>query len=146
MRCWISALLLSAAVAGAQEPAPDSTVKPKAPPRVRRIPLTPALENSAFKDATARALLARARAARLSQDSALRAYDARSYLRVSVGMRIARLGPERLRFRTEIEIDTDLSRIGQRGAFTRIQTPTRLFEKSARIAAHERPRFRAQVI
>lgn len=92
---------MTAAVAGAQEPAPDSAAKPKAPPKVRRIPLTTELENSAFRDQGARALLTRARTARLSQDSALRAYDARSYLRVSVGMRIARLGPERLLFRTE---------------------------------------------
>jgi hypothetical protein len=100
MHRWITTLLLSAAVAGAQEPASDTAAKPKAP-KVRRIPLTPELENSAFKDQTARALLARARSARLSQDSALRAYDARSYLRISVGLRIARLGPERLLFRTE---------------------------------------------
>src|SRR5688572_32137883 len=90
---------LCTAVAGAQN-ASDTAGKPKAP-KVRRIPLTPELESSAFRDEAARALLTRARTARLSQDSALRAYDARSYLRISARLRIARLGPERLLFRTE---------------------------------------------
>jgi len=69
--------------------------------RVRRIPLTPELERTAFRDARARTLLLRARAARLAQDSALRSYDARSYMRVSVGLGVRRLGPERLLFRAE---------------------------------------------
>ena len=104
MHRWLAALLLGGAVAGAQDPTPptaDDTTKKPAAPKVRRIPLTPELEHSAFADDRARALLTRARRARMTQDSALRAYDARSYLRISVGMRIARLGPERLLFRTE---------------------------------------------
>src|SRR6185312_11933244 len=43
-------------------------------------------QRTAFKDATAKATLLRARVARLSQDSALVAYDAMSYSRISAGM------------------------------------------------------------
>jgi hypothetical protein len=42
---------------------------------IRRQPVTPELERTAFADARARTLLERARAARLAQDSALRAYE-----------------------------------------------------------------------
>ena len=49
----------------------------------------------------ARTLLLRAREARLSQDSALRAYDAKSYLRMSVGMGVRSFGTEKLLMRTE---------------------------------------------
>lgn len=96
MHRWIP-VLLAASLAlplAAQQPADTAR-------KVRRIALTPELERSAFADATARALLTRARAARQSQDSALRSYDARSFMRISAGMRITRLGPERLLFRTE---------------------------------------------
>lgn len=68
---------------------------------VRRQPVTPELERTAFADASARPLLDRARVARLSQDSALRAYDARSYQRLSVGLGLRRIGRERLFMRTE---------------------------------------------
>ncbi|MGZ8413455.1 MAG: hypothetical protein ACXWZS_01810 [Gemmatirosa sp.] len=68
---------------------------------VRRQPVTPELERSAFSDASARTLLSRARVARLSQDSALRAYDAKSYSRLSLGLGIRRIGRERLFMRTE---------------------------------------------
>lgn len=37
----------------------------------------------------------------MAQDSALRSYDAKSYMRVSVGLGVRRLGPERLLFRAE---------------------------------------------
>jgi hypothetical protein len=67
----------------------------------RRQPVTPELERTAFADASARTLLARARVARLVQDSALRAYDAKTYQRLSVGIGIRRLGRERLLFRSE---------------------------------------------
>jgi hypothetical protein len=69
-------------------------------PAPRRQPLTPELERTAFADSGARVILHRARAARLTQDSALRAYDAKTYLRFSVGMGI-RLAPEKLLMRTE---------------------------------------------
>jgi hypothetical protein len=72
-----------------------------AQPPARRQPVTPELARNAFADARARTLLERARIARLSQDSALRAYDAKTYLRISVGLGIRRLGRERLLLRTE---------------------------------------------
>jgi hypothetical protein len=58
-------------------------------------------QRSAFKDATARTTLLRARVARLSQDSALRSYDAMSYSRVSAGMGFTKIGRDRLLFRHE---------------------------------------------
>ncbi len=56
---------------------------------------------SAFDDARARELLARARDARLRTDSAIRSYDAITRQRISVGMSVTRLGRERLLFRHE---------------------------------------------
>src|SRR4051812_12397441 len=73
---------------GAQQPA-------------RRQQVTPDLERTAFADTRARTLLERARAARLAQDSALRAYDAKTYLRLSVGLGLRRFGRDRLFLRTE---------------------------------------------
>jgi hypothetical protein len=66
-----------------------------------RRPVTPELASSAFKDATARATLIKARAARLRQDSALVAYDAMSYQRISVGMGFSKIGRDRLVYRHE---------------------------------------------
>src|SRR5262245_54652181 len=51
----------------------------------RRIPLTPELERTAFRDPQAKSLLLLAREARLRQDSALLSYDATAYQRLSVG-------------------------------------------------------------
>lgn len=79
----------------AQEPSSDSARKP------RRRPVTAEDERTAFSDARARELLHRARVARLTQDSALRAYDAKTIMRMSVGLGIRRLGPQRLLFRGE---------------------------------------------
>jgi hypothetical protein len=67
----------------------------------RRIPLTPALLASSFRDAGARTLLTAARAARLEQDTALLAYDATVYERMSVGMGFKRIGRDRLLMRNE---------------------------------------------
>ena len=67
----------------------------------RRRPVTPELEATAFKDPLARATLLHARAARLSQDSALVAYDAMSYERISAGMGIGPIGRDRLLYRYE---------------------------------------------
>jgi len=89
------ALVVVAASAAAQQP--DSSDR-KAP---RRIVMTPELERTAFRDEGARTLLARARVSRLAQDSALRSYDAHSYMRMSVGLGVRKLGPERLLFRAE---------------------------------------------
>ena len=78
----------------AAEPARDSAaVQLKRAPR--RQPVTPELERTAFTDARARTLLARARAARVAQDSALRSYDAHTQQRLSVALRVGRLGPQR---------------------------------------------------
>lgn len=69
--------------------------------RAAVIPLTPALEATAFRDPDARTLLLRARAARLSQDSTLTSYDATAYERISAGMKIGVWGRDRLLFRSE---------------------------------------------
>jgi hypothetical protein len=93
-------LLLSGgfrASASAQTPATASDTGR----RVRRQPVTPELERTAFTDARARTLLERARAARIAQDSALLGYDAKTYQRLSVGMGFRRIGRNRLLFRTE---------------------------------------------
>jgi hypothetical protein len=96
----LAALLLAAAIftfdtsnGGAQTPRP--------PRPAHRLPLTPELERSAFADSTARVVLTRARAARLTQDSALRAYDAKTYLRFSVAMGVHNVGPDKLLMRSE---------------------------------------------
>jgi hypothetical protein len=111
---FVASLLLALAAGAVQPPAmasasaqpanagrngPDSTRREGHTPR--RIALTPELERSAFADATARTLLARARVARLAQDSALRAYDAKTYQRLSVGMGFRRIGRDRLLMRIE---------------------------------------------
>ena len=100
--CTAGALALFA-IGNALAQRPDSTARRDSTParHVRRIPLTPELERTAFVDGQARTLLTRARTARMAQDSALRAYDAKSYMRISVGLGVRRLGPERLLFRAE---------------------------------------------
>jgi hypothetical protein len=67
---------------------------------VRRDPTARDLV-TAFKDARAKDLLARAREARTAQDAALTSYDVNAYQRISAGIGIARLGRDRLVFRTE---------------------------------------------
>ncbi|MES2178187.1 MAG: hypothetical protein V4550_10005 [Gemmatimonadota bacterium] len=82
----------------------NSGVLPMASAQVaapRREPVTPELMRSAFGDSTARVLFERARGARLAQDSALRGYDAKSFLRLSVGMGVRKIGPEKLLIRSE---------------------------------------------
>ena len=70
--------------------------------RVRqRIPVTPELDASAFRDPSARSLLLKARAARMQQDSTLTAYDATAYQRMSAGLGFRAFGRDRLLFRTE---------------------------------------------
>ena len=73
----------------------------KATRLAKRPPITPAVLASAFKDAGARDLLLRARAARLTQDSTLTGYDANAYERMSVGMGFKRIGRDRLLMRSE---------------------------------------------
>lgn len=67
----------------------------------RKIPLTPELELSAYRDPLARDLVLRARRARLEQDSTLRAYDAISHERLTVGLGVGGIGPEKLFLRNE---------------------------------------------
>lgn len=92
-------LLVLALLAAGQSVAAAQEARDTA--KTRRIPLTPELVRSAFADDMAQRMLERARAARIAQDSALQSYDAKSYLRMSVGLGVRRLGPERLLFRTE---------------------------------------------
>lgn len=67
----------------------------------RRLPVTAEVLATAYKDPSAKTLLLRARAARLSQDSALTSYDATTYQRISAGMGIGKFGRDRLIFRNE---------------------------------------------
>jgi hypothetical protein len=107
--CALLLLLVGALPAAAQVPSPTpsagtdtaraATARPRRP--IRRQPVTPELARTAFADADARTLLDRARAARVAQDSALRAYDARTYQRLTVGLGVRRLGAERLLLRHE---------------------------------------------
>ncbi len=82
--------------------ASDSTSKGKREKKpIKRIPLTPELLASAFKDPEARSILLLARGARMHQDSALQGYDATTYQRISAGFGFSKIGRERLAFRTE---------------------------------------------
>ena len=67
----------------------------------RKIPLTPQLEASAYRDPLARELVLRARRARLSQDSTLTAYDAMAHERLTIGLGIGSVGREKLFMRNE---------------------------------------------
>ena len=60
-----------------------------------RRPVTAEDQRTAFKDATAKVTLLHARVARMSQDSALTAYDAMSYQRISAGMGFSKIGRDR---------------------------------------------------
>ena len=60
----------------------------------RRLPVTTRVLATAFRDPAARLLLARAREARMSQDSALLSYDATSYQRISAGMVSVSVSPD----------------------------------------------------
>lgn len=67
----------------------------------RRIPVTEEHRRTAFRTPMARALLERARDARMSQDSALMSYDVMAHMRISAGMALSRRGRDRLIFRHE---------------------------------------------
>jgi hypothetical protein len=72
------------------------------PPPVReRIAVTDEHRRTAFRDAGARELLLKARAARLQQDSSLMSYDVKSYSRISAGMSLRESARDRLIFRSE---------------------------------------------
>jgi hypothetical protein len=85
-------------------PAPerDSTTEPhrdRKPPK--RIAVTAEHLATAYRDPAARSILLLARDARMRQDSALLAYDATTYQRISAGIGFRRLGRDRLAFRSE---------------------------------------------
>ena len=69
--------------------------------RAKRVPVTEQHRATAFRDARAREMLLGARRARMSHDSALRAYDATTYQRISAGLALKAIGRERLLFRHE---------------------------------------------
>ena len=79
----------------------DTTRRRRTRREARRIPVTAAHLASAYRDATARSLIERARAARLLQDSTLRNYDAKSVQRISAGMSLRETGRGRLIYRSE---------------------------------------------
>jgi hypothetical protein len=112
MLVHLAALLLQAAAPASQSDS-QATAPPSAAERdsasghhrdrkpPKRIEVTPAHLASAFRDPGARAILLVARAARERQDSALQAYDATTYQRVSAGVGFSRFGRDRLAFRSE---------------------------------------------
>ncbi|HEY0972498.1 MAG TPA: ShlB/FhaC/HecB family hemolysin secretion/activation protein [Gemmatimonadales bacterium] len=83
----------------AAPPAAQDSTRPRR--RSRRVALTAEHLRTAFDDAAARELFQRARATRLRQDTALVAYDATTFQRISAGLGIRRFGRERLLFRQE---------------------------------------------
>ena len=98
-------LLQVAQPAPAQPPADDSARvaadSASSRDRARRIPVTTEHLRTAYEEDGARVLLERAREARIRQDTALAAYDATTYQRISAGLGIRRFGRERLVFRRE---------------------------------------------
>jgi len=108
MLVYLAAALLQVATpAPSQSPATsaperDSTTerhRDKKPPK--RIVVTGVHLSTAYRDQAARSILLLAREARMRQDSALMAYDATTYQRVSAGLGFRRLGRDRLAFRSE---------------------------------------------
>jgi hypothetical protein len=103
----VAALLQVAAPAPPSFPAipaqeRDSNPEPhrdKKPPK--RIAVTAEHLATAYRDPEARSILLLARGARMRQDSALLAYDATTYQRISAGIGFRRLGRDRLAFRSE---------------------------------------------
>jgi hypothetical protein len=65
------------------------------------VVVTPEMMASAYKDPAARSLIARARRARVEQDSSLTYYDAVARERVSAGLSLTATGPEKLLLRSE---------------------------------------------
>jgi hypothetical protein len=119
------ALALGVALQNPQQPETQTAVAPDTVPTVRdslerdrrrrhdhdmpeglrarktRTALTPELLANAYRDAAAREIVSRARAARLEQDSTILAYEARALQRISAGLGLRAMGRERLMFRTE---------------------------------------------
>jgi hypothetical protein len=70
-------------------------------PTTRTVPVTDEHRRTAFKDPIARDIILRARVTRTLQDSALLSYDAKSYMRISVGLKLRETARDRLVFRAE---------------------------------------------
>ncbi|MEO8337546.1 MAG: hypothetical protein ABI664_21400, partial [bacterium] len=79
----------------------SSTGRHRQKKQPRRVAVTVEHMATAFKDAGAKSLLEVARGARTRQDSALTAYDATTYQRVSAGLGFTKFGRDRLAFRSE---------------------------------------------
>ena len=77
----------------------NSGTSGRRPPK--RVPVTEEHLRTAFKTPAARSILLRARAQRMSMDSALISYDATTYMRISAGLGFSRIGRDRLIFRHE---------------------------------------------
>lgn len=92
---------------------------PSRPDSVRRIAVTAEHLRTAYRDTAARTLLLRAREARMRQDSAIVSYEADTYQRVSVGMKAAAIGRDRVIFRTESATRVRWHR--DRGAFVEVK-------------------------
>jgi hypothetical protein len=75
---------------------PDSTRS-----KLKSIVATDDDLRSAYVDADSRTIIARARAARLGQDSALTAYEATTTQRFTIGLAFSKIGRERILFRSE---------------------------------------------
>ena len=95
MLLWVGVLVALQSAAPAQDTA-------RMVQRDTPLVATPAQVASAYEDAAARTLVARARAARVSQDSSLTAYDATAKRRFTVNFGLGDSGgPERLLIRSE---------------------------------------------
>lgn len=96
----LAALIVAtqAAAASPQQPTPSDSTRADS---TRRIPVTAEHLATAFRDATARDLLQRARVTRLRHDSAISSYDSRVRSRMTFGMSIGRIGRERILYRQE---------------------------------------------
>lgn len=67
----------------------------------RRLPVTPQVLATAFRDPAAKRLFERARDARIAQDSSLRSYDAKTRQRMSVFASFGKFGRDHLMYRQE---------------------------------------------
>ena len=92
-------MLLPALLLLLQQPAAAGTAPSSEPARRRTV--TAALQSSAFADSATRNLFLLARRARITQDSALRGYDAKTQARITVSMGTSALLRNKLLFRTE---------------------------------------------
>ncbi len=97
MLVWLGVLVALQGTAASTQAAQDTSVSR----RDTALVATPAQMASAYNGSNVRALVARARAARTSQDSSLIAYDATAKRRLTVNFGFGASGPERLLLRSE---------------------------------------------